>query len=112
MTKDFDVEQIKNKLIELYDFFLKNPKNKENQNSSLIFEREYASIGSLNNYFSVKIVPDIISKAISGLQLIWAYNQDCKILENKKAIKEAEIIVKELKKFNSKSWEEHFKTTR
>ena len=100
MTKELDVQKMREELIKIYEGFLKNPENKKIQHISTKYDEIYGGLASYNEILVKKVVPEDIKMALDGLSTIYQYGSwgPEHAFSNRKIIKRATEILQSLKK--------------
>lgn len=94
-------KKIKKELLEVYEGFLKNPKDKSVHKKAIFYDKNYGGLTSYNDILVKKVVPEDIEKAINGLSTIYQYGmweEGHEAFSNDKIMNSAKKILENLKK--------------
>jgi len=99
MSEDFNEEEMREELIQLYENFLKNPEDNFVIKKIISYERKYGGLPIYNDYLKSQPIPQDIEIALNWLSSMNQFNKykDNHPLANDKILERAKKILKELK---------------
>lgn len=95
MAEEFNEEKIREELLELYEEFLKNPRDASIRDKMIAYDRRYGNAPYLNEILKKKVISDDVANALNSVSAVFQYGMgirnDKELLEMaKKALKELE----------------------
>jgi len=98
---EFNEKKMRKELIDLYEAFLINPKNKLVRNVAIKYNNLYGGLSAYNEILAKQPIPKDIENALGGLSTIYQYGmwgENHEAFSDEKILKDAKKILEELKK--------------